>query len=93
MSKSKSSSQKGSASAQKTQPAGKSGSRSRVVRWVAVIGVLLVVVVLLTGGSLAAATQVENRNSFCASCHTQPESEFYQRSLATPVDLPSWGGQ
>lgn len=89
MSNSKSSSQKGSASAQKAQTAGKSSNRSRFVRWVAVIGVLLVVVVLLTGGSLAAATQIENSDAFCASCHTQPEREFYQRSLAAPVDLAS----
>ena len=89
MTKSRSKSRQGPASVQNKQPAGKSGNRSRIVRWMAIIGGLLVVVVLLTGGSLAAATQVENRDSFCASCHTQPESEFYQRSLADPVDLAS----
>lgn len=36
------------------------------------------------------AMQFENHNSFCASCHTQGEQTFYDRSLkATPVDLAS----
>ena len=36
------------------------------------------------------AMQFENHNSFCASCHTQGEHTFYERSTAkTPVDLAS----
>src|ERR1051325_2211898 len=36
------------------------------------------------------AMQFENHNSFCASCHTQGEQTFYDRSTAkTPVDLAS----
>ncbi len=45
--------------------------------------------VLAGGGYVFASTQEEN-NSFCASCHTQPETTYYQRFLAkTPVDLAS----
>lgn len=37
-----------------------------------------------------AAMQFENHNSFCASCHTEGEQTFYNRSIAsTPVDLAS----
>ncbi len=38
----------------------------------------------------ATAMQFEDHNSFCASCHTQGEQDFYDRSTAaTPVDLAS----
>jgi predicted CXXCH cytochrome family protein len=46
---------------------------------------------LLAGGGFAFAATQEANNSFCASCHTQPESTFYQRSVdAQPVDLASY---
>jgi hypothetical protein len=36
------------------------------------------------------AMQLENHNSFCASCHTQGEQTFFDRSTAKdPVDLAS----
>ena len=36
------------------------------------------------------AMQFENHNAFCASCHTQGEQTFYDRSLASaPMDLAS----
>ena len=38
---------------------------------------------------LAYAAHIENNDAFCASCHTQPESQYYQRALAPPVDLAS----
>jgi predicted CXXCH cytochrome family protein len=44
---------------------------------------------------MAVGASMEEKDSFCASCHTQPESTFYQRSLnaasasATMVDLAS----
>jgi predicted CXXCH cytochrome family protein len=42
-----------------------------------------------TGGIVMA--HVEENDGFCASCHTQPESAYYQRALAAaaPVDLAS----
>lgn len=46
-------------------------------------------ILLLAAGFTYASTQ-ERQDSFCISCHTQPETEFYQRSIATaPVDLAS----
>ena len=37
------------------------------------------------------AMQFENRDSFCASCHTQPESTYFQRESAQdPTDLASF---
>ena len=59
-----------------------------------IIGILLtgivVALVLIAGGFGFAASQ-ETLDSFCASCHTQPESTFYQRSTDTqPVDLASY---
>jgi predicted CXXCH cytochrome family protein len=41
------------------------------------------------GGGLFAA-QLENHDAFCASCHTQPESAYYQRTQdQAAVDLAS----
>jgi predicted CXXCH cytochrome family protein len=46
--------------------------------------------VLLTVGGFAFAATQEQHDTFCASCHSQPESTFYQRSAASqPVDLAS----
>jgi predicted CXXCH cytochrome family protein len=46
-------------------------------------------VLLAVSGFTFAATK-ETHDSFCASCHTQPESTFYQRSVdPQPVDLAS----
>ena len=39
--------------------------------------------------SITIAIQLENRDSFCASCHTEPESAYYARSLSNPRDLAS----
>ncbi len=51
---------------------------------VAISGVLVV----LLGGVTAA--HVENKDAFCASCHTEPESTYYRRERASaPVDLAS----
>ena len=44
----------------------------------------------MASGFTFAATQ-EQHDAFCSSCHTQPESTFYQRSLETQtVDLASF---
>ena len=46
-------------------------------------------VFLLAAGFGFAAVQ-ESRDTFCASCHTQPESTFFQRSQASaPSDMAS----
>jgi predicted CXXCH cytochrome family protein len=59
-------------------------------RWLWVSGFLLAVLAsgtLLTAGGFALAANLERRDSFCASCHTEPESTYYQRSLVKAVDL------
>jgi len=53
--------------------------------------VAVVVVILLTAGGFAIAASQESHDSFCASCHTQPESTYFQRETAgSPVDLASF---
>lgn len=44
--------------------------------------VLAVVGIILASGGTAYAIQLENQDSFCASCHTQPETKYYQQTLA-----------
>ena len=66
----------------------KSKKRSRIIA--VLTGAVIVVVVLAASGFAFAATQ-ESHDPFCASCHTQPESTFVQRSSGTsPVDLASF---
>ncbi len=58
-----------------------------------VVGLLaaVVVIILLTAGGFAFAASQEGHDAFCASCHTQPESTYYQRETAgSPVDLASF---
>jgi predicted CXXCH cytochrome family protein len=62
--------------------------KTRPIVWV-LEGILVLAFVVVIGGFAFAATQEEHDN-FCASCHTKPESTFYQRSVdAQPVDLAS----
>lgn len=44
-------------------------------------------IILLTTATVT--TQMEESNAFCASCHTEPETTYYQRTLTEPVDLAS----
>jgi predicted CXXCH cytochrome family protein len=47
--------------------------------------------VLLAAGGFAFAASQESNDAFCASCHTQPEATFFQRSTAgQPGDLASF---
>lgn len=66
-------------------------SSGRARKWIwAVVGAAALGVLLAAGGFAFAATQ-ETHDPFCASCHTQPESTFFQRSTDTqPVDLASF---
>jgi predicted CXXCH cytochrome family protein len=51
---------------------------------------VFIVPVVLFAGSFGVAAQQEENNAFCASCHTQPESTYYQRSLTSAaVDMAS----
>lgn len=54
------------------------------------IAVVVFAAVAASGGLMTAA-HLEENDAFCASCHTQPESAYFDRSHAdTPVDLASW---
>lgn len=57
-------------------------------RW-PLLTVLLLSAVLLPAVVVGGATALENRDSFCASCHTHPEVEYFERSLQAPSDLAS----
>jgi nitrate/TMAO reductase-like tetraheme cytochrome c subunit len=55
-----------------------------------VIGAAILAVLLAAGGFAFATTQ-ESHDSFCASCHTQPETTFLQNSTAAQrTDLASF---
>ncbi|MDD2922136.1 MAG: cytochrome c3 family protein [Anaerolineales bacterium] len=60
--------------------------RMKFIAWGAAAIVMLIV------SSMFVGTQLENHDSFCASCHTEGETTFYKRSLAAdkPVDLASF---
>lgn len=50
--------------------------------------VLIGVGLFMTASGFTFAATKEQNDSFCSSCHTQPESTFYQRSMASQaVDL------
>lgn len=64
--------------------------RKRLRNWVATFRstrygpvVAVFVGILFVGGlgSMAVGATLEENDSFCASCHTQPETTYYQRSL------------
>ena len=52
--------------------------------WAALAGMLV-----LAGAGVATGATLEEHDGFCASCHTQPESTYYQRAQAPAVDLAS----
>ncbi len=58
------------------------------------IGIVIVGIIAIAisaGGGFAFAASQETHDPFCASCHTQPESTFVQRSTTAPsVDLASY---
>ena len=57
--------------------------------WV-LVGIVALGIILAAGGFTYAAGQ-EEHDPFCASCHTEPESTYVQRSTdAPPVDLASY---
>lgn len=52
--------------------------------------IVLGALVLLGTSAMVTGTQLEEHNNFCASCHTQDESTYYQQSLAPAIDLASF---
>lgn len=62
----------------------------KVFPWPVVLIVVLVGLLLPAGGFAFAASQ-EAHDTFCGSCHTQPESTYLERSTAAQaVDLASF---
>ena len=65
--------------------------RIRKISPVLILAIAAGVVVAAAVGSFGVGASLENRDPFCASCHTQPESTYVQRSsAAAPVDLASF---
>lgn len=59
--------------------------------WLPVLGGLVFLGIILAAGGFLFAANQETHDAFCASCHTQPESVFFQRSTAVQaVDLASY---
>jgi hypothetical protein len=77
-----------SAKPKSTQPIPAKRKR-RIPTVVIVLAVALAVGVVLTAGGFTFAATQEQRDPFCASCHTQPESTFFSRESATGSDLAS----
>ncbi len=66
-------------------------SSEKIFKWMPkAVPLVLVGIVLIVGGGLTYAAHIEDGDAFCASCHTQPESTYYQRTQdRTAVDLAS----
>ena len=59
--------------------------RLRIIYVSLAAGVLALIAI---SGTTAYALNLEDHDAFCASCHTQPESQYYQQSLEkTPMTL------
>jgi nitrate/TMAO reductase-like tetraheme cytochrome c subunit len=57
-------------------------------KFLILMGINAALILLSAGGGTAYAIHQENKDSFCASCHTSPETSFYQQSMnAAPVTL------
>lgn len=70
----------------------KTSLKSRLRRPVYFIpGAVLLLGLALSISSMVYGAHLEGSDSFCASCHTQPESRFFQRTQQqTSVDLASF---
>ncbi len=69
----------------KPRPAG--WARLKYTKWFIPVLAGVAFFLIASSGFLFAAHTEEN-DAFCASCHTQPETAYYQRTLvAKPVDL------
>jgi len=74
--------------AKKSQSNKTRNPRTKLLVYILLAGLGLAIFLTASGFTFA-ATQ-EQHDVFCSSCHTQPESTFYQRSIdANAVDLAS----
>ncbi len=68
-----------------------SAPRKKIFGITAVLVGIVAVGIFFTAGGFAFAANQEAHDPFCASCHTQPEATFFQRSTdAQAVDLASY---
>jgi predicted CXXCH cytochrome family protein len=55
------------------------------------LGIIAIALFVFGSGAIFTGTQFENHDSFCSSCHSQPETKYFQReSDKTPVDLATF---
>ncbi len=63
-------------------------------RWPKLVIAIIAIIAglgILSAASAATAMQLENHDDFCASCHSEPESTFFQRAMASQsTDLASF---
>ncbi len=68
-----------------------SGAKSWAVRGLAALGGALLLAIATVLTVYGVAVQKENDDAFCASCHTKPETTYYQNSLTNRErDLAAW---
>jgi hypothetical protein len=68
-----------------------SSPRKKLIGFTWLLVVIAVLGLFLAAGGFIFAASNETHDPFCASCHTQPESTFFQRSTdAQAVDLASY---
>ncbi len=68
----------------------KQTSSKKLPRIIVILAVAFCVGLLLAGSGFAFAATQETHDPFCASCHTQPETTFYQREGTQASDLASY---
>src|SRR5215475_11213327 len=49
-------------------------------RWPIMAGLAFIVILVLGAGSFVVASALEDHDSFCISCHTVPETTYYNRA-------------
>jgi hypothetical protein len=65
--------------------------KSRRFSWVII---LIVTILILPLAGIGGALLLENQDLFCAACHTEPESTYYQQSIqANPGTLAAYHTQ
>ena len=55
------------------------------IKWALALVIVLLAFMVLTIGGVGVSLLLENQNSFCASCHTEPEVKYYQQSVQANV--------
>lgn len=66
-------------------------------RWPAILAIGFVAVIIMGGLSFVVASTLEDHDTFCTTCHTAPETTYFNRAYLSldnpknmPLDLASW---